>query len=152
MPKIDLETVKRRTRLPYPEPYRSITEGYEQRRVGDAAGLTQFGVNRVEMAPGASTALRHWHEEQDEFVLVISGEVVLVEEGQETVLGPGDCAGFKAGVVNGHCFENRSTSPVILFEIGANTQNDNVHYPDVDLRVEKRGDCFSVLRRDGRPY
>jgi uncharacterized cupin superfamily protein len=120
--------------------------------VSDAVGLTQFSVNRVEMAPGASTALRHWHEEQDEFVLVIAGEVVLVEEGRETVLGPGDCAGFKAGVANGHCFENRSTSPVILFEIGANTQNENVHYPDADLRVEKRGDQFSVLHRDGRPY
>jgi uncharacterized cupin superfamily protein len=152
MPKIDLETVKRRTRTPYPEPYRAVTEGYEQRRVSDAVGLTQFSVNRVEMAPGASTALRHWHEEQDEFVLVIAGEVVLVEEGRETVLGPGDCAGFKAGVANGHCFENRSTSPVILFEIGTNTQNENVHYPDADLRVEKRGDQFSVLHRDGRPY
>jgi uncharacterized cupin superfamily protein len=152
MPKIDLEAARRRTRIVYPEPYRSVTKGYEQHRVGDAAGLTQFGVNRVVMAPGAQTSLRHWHEVQDEFVIILSGEAVLIEEGMETVLRVGDCAGFKAGVENGHCFANRSDEPVIMFEIGTHCDDDTAHYPDVDLRAEKRDGIFSFVHVDGTPY
>ena len=98
MPKIDLSTVPVRRRQGYPEDFRAETAGYEGQRVGDAAGLTQFGVNRVVLPPQARTALRHWHENEDEFVIVMSGEVVLREEDGETVLRAGDCAGFKAGV------------------------------------------------------
>lgn len=81
MPKVDLSSVPYVRRLVYPEPFYGETEGYEGRRVGDAAGLTQFGVNRAVLPPGARTALRHWHEEEDEFVIILSGEVVLCEEG-----------------------------------------------------------------------
>ena len=151
MPKIDIDAATLRDRLVYPEPHRSVTKGYEQRRVGDAAGLTEFGVNRVVLAPNAHTALRHWHEVQDEFVIVLSGEVVLMEEDAETIMRAGDCAGFKAGVPNGHCFQNRSTEPAVLFEIGSHSEDETAHYTDIDLRAEKRAGKYRFVRRDGTP-
>jgi uncharacterized cupin superfamily protein len=152
MPKIDLESVPVHDRIVYPEPYRSETEGYEQQRVGDAAGLTKMGINRVVLPPRSRTALRHWHEVDDEFVIIISGEVVLREEGVETVLGAGDCAGFKAGVANGHALENRSDEPAILFEIGTRDEIETAHYPDADLRYEKRNGEHRFFHRDSTPY
>ncbi|HCV88773.1 MAG TPA: hypothetical protein DGU02_06260 [Alphaproteobacteria bacterium] len=152
MPKIDLSTVPVRRRQGYPEDFRAETAGYEGQRVGDAAGLTQFGVNRVVLPPQARTALRHWHENEDEFVIVMSGEVVLREEDGETVLRAGDCAGFKAGVENGHAFENRTDEPVVLFEIGTRSPDETGHYPDVDLRYEKRDGVVTFVHRDGTPY
>lgn len=152
MPKIDLSTVPVRRRQGYPEDFRAETAGYEGQRVGDAAGLTQFGVNRVVLPPQARTALRHWHENEDEFVIVMSGEVVLREEDGETVLRAGDCAGFKAGVENGHAFENRTDEPVLLFEIGTRSPDETGHYPDVDLRYEKRDGVVTFVHRDGTPY
>ena len=97
MPKIDLANVEVIHRLVYPEPFYRETEGYEGQRVGNAAGLTQFGVNRAVLPPGGRTALRHWHEAEDEFVIVVSGEVVLRDDEGETLLRAGDCAGFRAG-------------------------------------------------------
>ena len=152
MPKIDLSFVPVRRRQGYPEDFRAETAGYEGQRVGDAAGLTQFGVNRVLLPPQARTALRHWHENEDEFVIVMSGEVVLREEDGETVLRAGDCAGFKAGVENGHAFENRTDEPVVLFEIGTRSPDETGHYPDVDLRYEKRDGVVAFVHRDGTPY
>jgi uncharacterized cupin superfamily protein len=96
--------------------------------------------------------LRHWHENEDEFVIVMSGEVVLREEDGETVLRAGDCAGFKAGVENGHAFENRTDEPVVLFEIGTRSPDETGHYPDVDLRYEKRDGVVTFVHRDGTPY
>ena len=151
MPKIGIGAATLRDRLVYPEPHRSVTKGYERRRVGDAAGLTQFGVNRVVLAPDAHTALRHWHEVQDEFVIVLSGEVMLIEEDAETILRAGDCAGFKAGFANVHCFKNRSTEAAVLFEIGTHSEDETAHYPDVDLRAEKRAGKYRFVRRDGTP-
>ena len=152
MPKIDLSFVPVRRRQGYPEDFRAETAGYEGQRVGDAAGLTQFGVNRVVLPPQARTALRHWHENEDEFVIVMSGEVVLREEDGETVLRAGDCAGFKAGVENGHAFENRTDEPVVLFEIGTRSPDETGHYPDVDLRYEKRDGVVTFVHRDRTPY
>ena len=152
MPKIDLAAVPVIRRLVYPEPFYAETEGYEGQRVGDAAGLTQFGVNRVALPPGARTALRHWHEAEDEFIIVLSGEVVLREEDGETVLRAGDCAGFKAGVANGHAIENRCDEPAILFEIGTRSPDETAHYPDVDLRLERRGGSRRWVHKDGTPY
>jgi uncharacterized cupin superfamily protein len=152
MPKIDLSTVPVRRRQGYPEDFRAETAGYEGQRVGDAAGLTQFGVNRVVLPPQARTALRHWHENEDEFVIVMSGEVVLREEDGETVLRAGDCAGFKAGGENGHAFENRTDEPVVLFEIGTRSPDETGHYPDVDLRYAKRDGVVTFVHRDGTPY
>ena len=152
MPKIDLDDVPVQGRLVYPEPYFNETAGYEQQRVGDAVGLTKMGINRVVLLPQSKTALRHWHEIDDEFVIVISGEVVLREEGGETILRAGDCAGFKAGVANGHAIENRNDEPAVLFEIGTRDDVETVHYPDADLRYEKRDGIRRFTRRDGTPY
>lgn len=152
MPKIDQSSVPVRRRLVYPEPFYAETEGYEGQRFGDAAGLTQFGVNRVVLAPGGRTALRHWHEEEDEFVIILSGEVVLREDEGETVLRAGDCAGFKAGVANGHALENRSDAPAVLFEIGTRSPDETAHYPDIDLRFERRGQQIRFCHKDGEPY
>ena len=152
MPKIDLSSVPMIRRLVYPESFYSETEGYEGQRVGDAAGLTQFGVNRAVLAPGGRTALRHWHENEDEFVIILSGEVVLREDEGETVLRAGDCAGFKAGAANGHALENRSEAPAILFEIGTRSPDETAHYPDADLRLERRGNHRRWVHKDGSPY
>jgi uncharacterized cupin superfamily protein len=152
MPKIDLAAVPVIRRLVYPEPFYAETAGYEGQRVGEATGLTQFGVNRVVLAPGARTALRHWHEVEDEFVIVLSGEVVLREEDGETVLRAGDCAGFKAGMANGHAIENRTDQPAVLFEIGSRSPEETVHYPDVDLRLERWDGSRRWVHRDGTPY
>ena len=152
MPKIDLSAVPVFDRLVYPAGLRAETAGYQQQRVGDAGGLDQFGVNRVVLPPRSRTALRHWHEQQDEFVIVITGEVVLREEEGETILRDGDCAGFKAGVANGHCFQNRSAEPVVLFEIGTHSEDETAHYPDVDLRAEKRTGKYRFVHKDGTPY
>lgn len=152
MPKIDLASVPLRRRLVYPAPFREETAGYIGQRVGDAAGLTKMGVNRVVLPPQARTALRHWHEVDDEFVIVISGEVVLVEDEGETVLRAGDCAGFKAGVPNGHAIINRSDDEAVLFEIGTRDSEETGHYPDADLRYEKRDGIRRFLHRDGTPY
>ena len=151
MPKIDQSSVPARRRLVYPEPFYADTEGYEGQRFGDAAGLTQFGVNRVVLAPGGRTALRHWHKEEGDFVIILSGEVVLRQDEGEAVLRAGDCAGFKAGVANGHALENRSDSPAVLFEIGTRSPDETAHYPDVDLRFEKRGQQIRFCHKNGAP-
>src|SRR5437763_2469267 len=114
MPKIDIAkaTVRRRGR--YPDPWGAVTEGREKTALGNLAGLTQFGVNLTRLKPGAASALRHWHEHEDEFVYILEGEVVLIENDGETVLRPGDAAGFKAGVPNGHHLINRSQHDVVF--------------------------------------
>ncbi|MEC8643165.1 MAG: cupin domain-containing protein, partial [Pseudomonadota bacterium] len=114
MPKINLEDVPVGLRQGYPAEFRDATKGYEQQRVGDAAGLTKMGINRVVLPPRSGTSLMHWHEVDDEFVIIMQGEVVLCEETGETVLRGGDCAGFKAGVANGHSLQNRSDTPAVL--------------------------------------
>src|SRR5437588_7052390 len=91
-----------RTKGVYPEPWRAVTEGREKAALGDVVGLTQFGVNLTRLKPGAASTLRHWHEAEDEFVYVLEGEITLIDDGGTTVLQPGDAAGFKAGVANGH--------------------------------------------------
>jgi len=102
----------------YPPPFDQPCRMRERRRLGDAAGLTQFGVNLLRLPPGAWSSQRHWHTEEDEFVYVLSGEVVLVSDDGEEVLRAGDAAGFKAGDRNGHCLQNRSDSDARVLEIG----------------------------------
>jgi uncharacterized cupin superfamily protein len=149
MPKIDIENAPTRIGARYPEPYRSRVGALLRRRLGDGAGLTQFGVNLSTLEPGCVSALRHWHEAEDEFVYVLSGEVVLVENDGETVLRPGDAAGFKAGVANGHHLANRSGKPAIFLEVGSRMPADRGHYPDDDFAYYKEGDAFHFTRKDG---
>src|SRR5882724_606425 len=98
MPKIDIAKAIVRTKSVYPQPWRGVTDGREKAALGNVAGLTQFGVNLTRLKPGAASALRHWHEQEDEFIYVIEGEITLIEDDGATLLKPGDCAGFKASV------------------------------------------------------
>lgn len=135
--------------------YKGITDQYTKAAVGDIAGLTQFGANRVVLPPQSGTAMQHWHEYQDELVVIIEGIATLVDETGEYQLGPGDCAAFKAGDANGHCIINRGTDDVVLFEIGTRTPYEVVHYPGKDLKVEidRTGatPSYNFTARDGAP-
>jgi uncharacterized cupin superfamily protein len=114
-----------------------------------AAGLTQFGVNLQRLPPGAWSSQRHWHSAEDEFVWIVEGEAVLVTDEGEEILRAGDCAGFKAGVANGHHLRNRSDADVLLLAIGSRNDDDVASYPDIDLRwSEATGD----VHKDGTPY
>jgi uncharacterized cupin superfamily protein len=152
MPKIDIAKAVVRTKGVYPQPYTASTDGREKAALGNVAGLTQFGVNLTLLKPGAASALRHWHEQEDEFIYVLDGEVVLVEEGTETVLRPGDCAGFKAGTSNGHQLINKSQDNARYLEMGTRAASERCHYPDADLVMERNAGGMRFLHRSGEPY
>jgi uncharacterized cupin superfamily protein len=118
MPKIDIEKLPLDQSTGYPPPFDKVVEGRSRQRLGRAAGLTQFGVNICTLKPGSASSIRHWHENEDELVYVLEGEVILCEDGGETVLKTGEAAAWKAGVSNGHCLVNRSDRDAILIEIG----------------------------------
>lgn len=149
MPKIDIAAAPARDGSSYPEPFATKVGGKLRRQLGDAVGLTQFGVNLSTLQPGCMSALRHWHESEDEFVFILSGEVVLVEEDGEAVLRPGDAAGFKAGVPNGHHLVNRSDAPAMFLEIGSRAEVERGHYPDDDLAYRKDGGRRRFTKKDG---
>ena len=136
----------------YPSPFDLPCRARERRKLGDAAGLSQFGVNLLRLPPGAWSSQRHWHTAEDEFVYVLSGEVVLVTDGGEEVLRPGDAAGFPAGDANGHCLQNRSQSDVQVLEIGTRTAGDSAYYSDIDMVAPAGGKPAIYTRRDGTPY
>jgi uncharacterized cupin superfamily protein len=152
MPKIDIGKATVRTATIYPQPWRAVTAGREKTVLGDVVGLSQFGVNLTRLKPGAASSLRHWHEAEDELIYVLEGEMILIEDGGETVLRPGDAAGFKAGVPNGHQLVNRSQRDALYLEIGTRAPRERAHYADVDLVLDRdeRGPRFS--RRSGEPY
>ncbi|MEM6597779.1 MAG: cupin domain-containing protein [Cyanobacteria bacterium P01_D01_bin.36] len=131
--KIDLNAIPVETGTTYPAEFCEAVEGRSRQRVGNAAGLKNFGVNLTTLAPGSQSALRHWHSAQDEFVYVVKGELVLITDEGEQHLGPGDMAGFAAGVANGHHLVNRSDYPATYLEIGDRTSPDRADYPDDDL-------------------
>lgn len=152
MPKLDISEIPVRTGSTYPAEFRPVVRGRERQALGDAGGLTQFGVNLTRLRPGAASALRHWHEAEDELVYVLEGELVLIEDGGETLLGPGDAAAFRAGVANGHHLVNRSDRDAILLEIGTRAEREIAHYSDVDLMVSCEIDEERFMRRSGEPY
>src|SRR5215469_5135416 len=117
----------------YPPPFDAPCRTRQRRRLGDAAGLSQFGVNLLRLPPGAWSSQRHWHTGQDEFVYVLEGEVVLVTNTGEEILKPGDCAGFKAGDKDGHHLQNRSDADAVLLEIGTRVPDDSGEYSDIDM-------------------
>ncbi len=136
----------------YPEPFASWMAGRVKRRLGDAFGLSNFGVNLTRLAPGGISALRHAHSKQDEFVYVLEGTPTLLTDDGETVLGPGYCAGFRAGG-SSHQILNRTNSEVVYLEVGDRTVGDQVTYPDDDLRAEQRADgSWAFKHKDGMPY
>ena len=151
MPKIDLATAPTRVGTGYPAPFNAPCAGRHRTKLGDAVGLTQFGVTLLRLPPGQWSSQRHWHTAEDEFTWVVEGEVVLVDNDGETVLRAGDCAGFKAGVANGHHFQNRSDRDVLLLEVGSRRPDeDGCDYPDIDL-ILREGEA-AYRHRDGTPY
>jgi uncharacterized cupin superfamily protein len=152
VPKIDIDKLKTSTSTFYPAPFDQRVRGRERKRLGEAAGLTQFGVNLTRLKPGLQSSLRHWHEHEDELVYVLEGELVLVEDGGETVMRAGDAAGFKAGVANGHHFVNRSDRDAVYLEIGTRSPRERAHYPDDDLAHELDERGFRFTHKSGEPY
>jgi uncharacterized cupin superfamily protein len=151
MPRIDIEAAPVRRGTGYPPPYDAPCRDRVRWTLGDAAGLTQFGVNLLRLEPGTWSSQRHWHAAEDEFVWVLEGEVVLIDDAGETVLRPGDCAGFPAGEANGHHLVNRSGRPAVVLEVGSRRPGEEaVDYPDIDLCIPKGADAFH--HKDGRPY
>ena len=152
MPKIDMAAIDAVTVSTYPEAFHARSAGKSRLKLGDAGGLRQFGVNLKTLAPGAETALRHWHENEDEFVWIVSGQAILIDEAGETALGPGEAAAFPAGEPNGHHIVNRSDGPVVLLEIGTRSTDERGHYPDDDLSYERNAGEHRFSHKDGTPY
>jgi uncharacterized cupin superfamily protein len=152
MPKVDITKVPVESATNYPPPFNKAVEGRARKRLGRAAGLTQFGFNICTLKPGAASSQRHWHENEDEFVYVLSGEVVLCENEGETVLKPGDAAGWIAGVANGHCLINRSDRDAVFIEVGTRADNERANYSDIDMQVVRDHKTFRYLHKNGEPY
>ena len=136
----------------YPPPFHLPCRARERHKLGDAAGLTQFGVNLLRLPPGAWSSQRHWQTLSDEFVYVLSGEVVLVTDAGEELLRAGDAAGFRAGDPDGHCLQNRSDAEAVLIEMGTRIAADAAIYPDIDMLAPPHGQPAEYTRRDGTPY
>ena len=152
LPAIDPATVVATTGSNYPDHLKPRAAGRSKRRLGDALGLKSFGVNLTTIGPGAASAFRHWHSREDEFVYLVSGELVLVTEGGEQLLTAGMAAGFPAGNADGHCLVNRSTRDAVYLEIGDRARDDVVTYPDDDLMGRATASGRKFFRKDGTPY
>lgn len=150
MSRLDLSSIPVVGGTGYPEPFAELVDGRTKQALGDAGGLTQFGVNLVELQPGAASSQRHWHSHEDEFVMVVSGELVLVTDEGETLMRAGDCAAFPAGKPNGHHLINRSWGQGVFLCVGSRIKDDVATYPDVDLRFD--GASNSYTHKDGTPY
>lgn len=150
MKKIDLDKAPTRTGSGYPPPHDVPCRDRKRWQLGEAAGLTQFGVNLLRLAPGSWSSQRHWHTHEDEFVHVLKGEVVLITNAGEEVLRAGDSAGFKAGDQDGHHLINRSDKEAVVLEVGGRAEEDACDYSDLDMIVGP-GDA-PYRHRDGTPY
>ena len=150
MTRLDLSSIPVVSGTDYPEPFAQAVDGRTRQALGDVGGLTRFGVNLVELQPGAASSQRHWHSHEDEFVMMVSGELVLITDEGETLMRAGDCAAFPAGKPNGHQLVNRSWGPGVFLVVGSRDKADIATYPDVDLRFE--GATNSYTHKDGSPY
>jgi uncharacterized cupin superfamily protein len=150
MPKIDVDTAPVIVGSRYPLPFRLVSPARRKQQLGDAGGLKDFGVNKVDLPPGEWSSQRHWHSNEDELVYVLAGEVTLIEDDGETILRAGDCAAFPKGAANGHHLVNRSTAMATYLEVGTRTERDACSYPDVDLHMPADGPWFT--KKDGTPY
>ena len=137
----------------YPAPYRADNQQRWNRRLGDHAGLENFGVNLTRIAPGGQSSARHWHSKQDEFVYVLSGTVTLETNAGEQLMKPGSCAGFPKGAPDGHRFVNRSAEDVLLLVVGDRTGEDEISYPDIDMQARLGPDGrYAFRRKDGTAF
>ncbi|WP_425045639.1 cupin domain-containing protein [Primorskyibacter sp. S87] len=151
MPKLDLTRIERRTGSTYPGKLRATMDGRSSLRLGDAGGLTQFGVNMVRLEPGGMSSLRHYHLEQDEFAMAIEGTLVLVDDDCEHEMRPGDCATFPAGDPNGHHLINRTDAPAAFLVVGTRTPTETAYYSDIDMMVKTDTDGSRFTCKDGSP-
>jgi uncharacterized cupin superfamily protein len=147
--KLDLADVPVKTGSIYPEPYAAMMKGRSSLRLGQAGGLTQFGVNLVRLEPGALSSLRHWHEKEDEFVMVTEGICTLITDEGATEMHTGDCAAFPAGRPNGHHFHNRTTSPAAFLVVGTKSPVETATYSDHDLLCHIAEGAARFTRKDG---
>jgi len=152
LPALDPSTAEERRGSGYPEPFKSRMGDRTKRRLGEACGLTGFGVNLVTLGPGGQSALRHWHTLEDEFVYVLEGEVVLVTNDGEQTLSAGMCAGYPAGSKDGHHFINRSSRPAKYLEVGNRVDGDTAFYPDDDVMFIETENGIVYAHKDGRRY
>ena len=152
MPKIDIAKVPADTVCMYPEPFHKPIDGRGRQRLGDAVGLGQFGVNLTTLKPGTWSSQRHWHRNEDEFVYVLEGEIVLCEDHSEIVLKPGDAAAFKANSCNGHCLINRTKQDAVYIEVGTRLVNETTVYSDIDMRLERDKTGVRYLKKTGEPH
>jgi uncharacterized cupin superfamily protein len=136
----------------YPQPFAARVAGRQKRRLGEVFGLVNFGVNLTRLAPGAMSALRHFHAKQDELIYILEGEPILISNAGETAMRPGDCAGFKSGTGDARHLVNRGTSDVVYLEIGDRTPGDRVVYPDDDIAAGLDDGRWRFQHKDGRPY
>ena len=152
MPKIDIASLPVDASTNYPQQFRHFVAGRSRKRLGRAAGLTQFGVNICTLKPGGQSSIRHWHEKEDELIVVLEGEVVLHEDEGETVLKAGDAAAWKAGVANGHTLINKSTRDAVILEIGGRVTPEWAYYSDIDMKVERGESGSRFMKTSGEPY
>lgn len=150
MPKLDIAAIRKHIGCPYPAPYDAPHAGRVRQRLGDAGGLADFGVNLMRLPPGNWSSQRHWHSHEDELVYILEGELVLVEDGGETVLKAGDCATFRKGTGNGHHMINRSDAVAVYLEVGSRNMADVTTCSDIDLMSTNADGRFT--HKDGTPY
>jgi uncharacterized cupin superfamily protein len=150
MPKIDVKSVPEVKGTGYPAPFDAPCLERVRKRLGDAGGLSQFGVNLVHLPPGGWSSQSHWHSNEDEFVYVLSGEVVQISDAGEKILRAGDCAAYPKNEADGHHLVNKSSATAIYLEIGTRTADDFCSYPDIDLQIDSKLDYFA--HKDGTPY
>ena len=150
MPKIDLKSVPERKGSGYPAPFHEKAANRIKQALGDAGGLNQFGVNLVRLPPGGWSSQRHWHSTEDEFVYVLSGEVVQISDAGEEVLRAGDCAAYPKNDANGHHLVNKSNAIAVYLEIGTRSDDDFCSYPDIDMQIDGKIGVFA--HKDGTPY
>lgn len=148
MPKLDLAAIPQTNATGYPPQYAGVVQGRHYRRLAPASGLADFGASHVVLAPGSWSSQRHWHEAEDELVVMLSGEAVLVDDSGETVMRPGDVAAFPKGDGNGHVLQNRSDQPCVFVAVGKPSASD-CHYPDIDMHLF---DGEGFRRKDGSPF
>ena len=148
----DPQKIEARRSTGYPAPFAKDVEGRSKRPLGNAGGLTQFGVNLTTLEPGAMSAQRHWHRTEDEFVYILDGELTLITDAGEETMRAGMAAAFPAGKADGHHLVNRSAAPATYLEIGTRASDDDAVYPDIDLKCEKRAGVFRFLHKSGEPY
>jgi len=152
MPKIDIASLPLDARVNYPDPFAAPIVGREKKRLGNAVGIDQFGVNMMTLKPGSWSSQRHWQHTEDEMVFVVSGEVVLCEDNGETVLKAGEAAGWKSGVPNGHCLINRTDKDVVVLEIGTRHAKEQVTYSDIDMVMTRDENGPRYMKKSGEPY